>query len=183
MRRLAPALLVAALGGACGFDEGSVELAWAFVDRDGEAIFPGGAFSIDVERSTCGMPGLVGEQPIPYDLRVELSICDPECAAGCEADECQVIAPHSFACNSARGNLPAVPASDSPLRFTVRAVVSAPSIDVECRDVDPTCIAAPSPRDREVQAGLVTDLQVYQIAIDVDRDGDQTLDLEACGCA
>ena len=182
MRRLLPALLAAGLGGGCGSDEGSVELAWVIVDRDGEPIFPGGAFSLDAERSTCGLPGTLGDRDLSFDLRVELEICDTECDAGCESEECLVVPRHAFACNSARGNLPAVPASDLPYRFTVRAALSAPSIELECRDLDPTCIAVPSSRDREVRAGLVIDLLVYQLARDVDRDGDRALPLEDCGC-
>lgn len=183
MQRTLVCALATVLCGGCGFDEGSVELAWAFVDRDGEPIYPGGVFSLDVERSTCDLPGTVGDQSVPYDLRVELSVCDPECPAGCDDEECLVLPRRVFSCNSARGNLPAVPASDTPYRFVVGTVLSAPNVDVECRDPAPTCIAIPSPRDREVQAGLTTDLQVYQIAVDIDRDGDRTLDLEACGCA
>lgn len=184
--RLAPLLLAAAFGGGCG-DEGSVELAWVFVDRDGESIYPGGAFSIDVVGSTCGLPGVLPtmrpDQGVPYDMRVELELCDPECAAGCDDEECLVVPRRRFACNSARGHLPTVPASDIPYRFTVRTVLSSPELDLECRDPAPSCIATPSPRERLIEPGLVTDLQVYQLVVDIDLGGDRSLDLEACGCA
>jgi len=169
-------------GAACSANDGSVELAWVFVDRDGDPIFPGGVFSLDDERDSCDLLGVLGDRNIAYDLRVELEICDPDCAAGCDTEECMILPRRLFACNNARGNEPAVPASDRPYRFTVRAILSAPSVDIECRDAAPSCLAVPSPRERVVEAGLITDLQVYQIAVDVDRDGNEPLDLEACGC-
>ena len=185
MRRLSlvPLLVGAAIASGCADSDGAVELAWVFVDRSGDPIFPGGVFSLDDERSSCDLPGSIGDQNITYDVRAELEICDPTCAAGCDDDACIVLPRRVFACNTAYGNEPAVPASDDRYRFTVRAVISAPSMDIECRDPEPTCVATPAPRERLVEAGLVTDLQVYQIALDVDRDGNDRLDLEACGCA
>jgi hypothetical protein len=182
-RLLAPlAALAVTLGtSACGDDTGAVELAWVFVDRDGDAIYPGGVFTSDDERDSCDLPGVAGEQGVAYTVRVELEICDPACAAGCDAEECRVVPNHVFPCTTARGNQPTVPASADPYRFTVRAVLDAPTFTSPCRD--PACLAVPAPRERVVTAGLVTDLQVYQIVVDVDRQGDATLDLEACGCA
>ncbi|MCA9705762.1 MAG: hypothetical protein KDK70_07935 [Myxococcales bacterium] len=182
MRRRASLLLVAVgLLVGCGDATGAVELAWVFVDRGGDPIFPGGVFSVDDEHDSCELPGVVADQGVPYDLRVELEICDPACEAGCDAEECLVLPRRRFGCNTARGNEPEVPASDEPYRFTLRAVVGASSIDVDCPE--PTCIAVPAPRERVVEAGRVTDLQVYQLAVDVDRNAGERLDLEACGCA
>jgi len=181
-RRLA-SLVVVALVGACGGDTGTVELAWVIVDRDGDPIYPGGVFTADDERDSCELSGVAAEQAIPYDLRVELEICDPGCEAGCDADECLVVPRHVFPCTTARGNDPDVPASDQPYLFTVRAVLDAPVFTSDCRDPASSCLAVPAPRERVVTAGLVTDLQVYQIVVDVDRQGDASLDLEACGCA
>ena len=186
MRRVAPSclLLAAALGSGCGDLDGAVELAWVIVDRDGDAIFPGGVFSLDDERDSCELRGVVGDRSVSYDLRVELEVCDPSCEAGCDSEQCQVLPRHEFACNEARGSLPTVPDSGGePYLFTVRAVVSVPSLQLECREPSPSCVAVPAPRERRVEPGLVTDLQVYQIAIDVDRDSNEPLDLEACGCA
>jgi hypothetical protein len=180
-RLLAPLALAAVGMGACGNDTGAVELAWVFVDRDGDAIYPGGVFTSGDERDSCGLPGVAGGQGVTYDLRVELEICDPGCAAGCDAEECLVVPNHVFPCITARGNDPDVPASEEPYRFTVRAVLESPGLPGPCRD--PACLAVPAPRERVVTAGLVTDLQVYQIVVDVDRQGDASLDLEACGCA
>lgn len=176
-------VVLAALACACGNDTGSVELAWVFVDRDGDPIYPGGVFSIDDERDSCGLSGLHGGQGVPYDLRVELEICDPMCEAGCDAEECHIVPRHTFPCTTARGAEPEVPASSDPYRFTVRAIIDAAVLASDCREPDPTCIAVPAPRERVVVAGLVTDLQVYQVVLDVDRQGDAALDLEACGCA
>jgi hypothetical protein len=178
---------LAAPAGGCADDTGVVELAWVFVDRDGDAIYPGGVFTSGDERDSCDLPGLVGEAEAPelvgFDLRVELEICDPGCAAGCDAEECLVVPRHVFPCTTARGNEPDVPASTEPYRFSVRAVLDAPGLASECRDPAPSCLAVPAPRERVVTAGLVTDLQVFQIVVDVDRQGDAALDLEACGCA
>jgi hypothetical protein len=183
-RPLASLALAALMGvGACADDTGAVELAWVFVDRDGDAIYPGGVFTADDEQESCDLPGIVGEQGVPYDLRVELEICDPACAAGCDAEECLVVPRHVFPCTTGRGNDPDVPASADPYRFTVRAVLDAPTFASECRDPAPSCLAVPAPRERVVTAGLVTDLQVYQIVVDMDRQGDASLELEACGCA
>jgi hypothetical protein len=179
-RRLA-LLALAVLASACGDDTGTVELAWVLVDRDGDPIYPGGVFTADDESDSCDLSGTAAEQPTAYDLRVELEICDPGCAAGCDADECLVVPRQMFSCITARGNDPDVPASDEAYRFTVRAVLDAPMFTSECRD--PSCLAVPAPRERVVTAGRVTDLQVYQIIVDVDRQGDASLDLEACGCA
>lgn len=182
IRCLAPLVLAAATGmGGCADDTGVVELAWVFVDRDGDAIYPGGVFTADDERDSCELPGVAADRGVAYDLRVELEICDPGCAAGCEAEECLVVPHHVFPCTTARGNDPDVPASDEPYRFTVRAVLDAPTFTSPCRD--PACLAVPASRERVVTAGLVTDLQVYQVVVDVDRQGDASLDLEACGCA
>jgi hypothetical protein len=191
MTRLAPRpalhglVALAALAGGCADDTGAVELAWVFVDRDGDAIYPGGVFTSGDERDSCGLPALVGagedRELVSYDLRVELEICDPGCAAGCDAEECLVVPRHVFPCTTARGNDPDVPASTEAYRFTVRAVLDSPALASECRS--PSCLAVPAPRERVVTAGLVTDLQVYQLVVDVDRQGDAALDLEACGCA
>jgi hypothetical protein len=183
MTRLLAPLALAVLVGGCGGDTGAVELAWAFVDRDGDPIFPGGVFTADDEHDSCDLPGISAEQDVSYTLRVELEICDPGCDAGCDADECLVVPRHEFPCTTARGNDPDVPASDEPYRFTVRAVLDAPVFTGECRNPAPTCLAVPASRERVVTAGRVTDLQVYQLVVDVDRPGDASLDLEGCGCA
>ncbi len=185
MRPAVPLALALLLTSACGDPTGAVEFAWAFVDRDGDPIFPGGVFSVEDERDTCDLPGSANGQDVTYDLRVELSICDLGCAAGCDDEQCLVLPSKTFPCNTARGNEPEVPSAEDPYRFIVRAVISAPSIGQDqCRDAAPTCLAIPAPRERTVEAGLVTDLQVYQITVDVDRTqpGDR-LDLGACGCA
>lgn len=183
MRRIVAvgALIVLGSTTACSEPTGSVELAWVFVDRDGSPVFPGGVFSTEDEPSSCDLPGEVTGMAVDYDLRVELTVCDPACAAGCDAEECQVIPRRTFACNDARGNEPDVPASDEPYRFTVRAVIDAPSVPLSCRDA--TCLAVPAPRERVVDAGRTVDLAVYQIAIDTDHQGGQRLDLGACDCA
>jgi hypothetical protein len=163
-----------------------VELSWVFVDRNGGVIFPGDQLSLDRRDSSCDLPGASGDgSSILYDLQVELEICISENDAdgSCEEDVTR-----RFACDTARGTDPEVAAADHPYRFTVRAVISRSDNDVECANLPANCVDVPGPRERKVQPGLVTDLQVYQIKVNVDlADGESTsrarLDLEECGCA
>lgn len=175
-------VLALASASGCSVDTGVVEWAWAFVDQDGDAIYPSGVF--DVRRtSSCGLPGRIGTEQVRYDLGAELVICDPACAGGCEDPDCQVVAPLGFDCDRSRGSNPSVPSSDAPYQFTISPVIT--RAGEECRDLG-ACITAPGPRQRVVHPGLVTDLQVFQLVVGMDQGGPATgsgaLDLEACGC-
>jgi hypothetical protein len=177
---------LAASSWACGpVDTGVVELSWVFVDRDGDPIFPAGQF-VQGNRDSCGLPGRIGTERVAYDLQVELEICDATCPEGCGGEGCPVVDPLRFSCKTARGSDPDIPSSDDPYRFTVRTVIRVPDRNIECRAPEPTCIAVPGPRERKVLPGLVTDLHVHQIVLDMDQaapsSGDGSLDLEACGC-
>lgn len=166
----------------CGdIDTGVVELNWAFVDRDGDAIFPAGQFSIG-RGDSCGLPARSATQRVDVDLAVELDICDPACEGDCTED-CKIVPSTRANCVDARRTLQSVPASDDPYLFFFRAVIETPTS--ECVDPPPSCIATPGPRERHVLRGLVTDLQVIQLVVDIDLDisGANALDLEACGCA
>lgn len=177
----------------CGPRSGTVELAWQFVDRGGDPIFPGGVFGSRF-RDVCDRSGRLGE-PVTYDLGVELEICDPACEADLDrpAEEdaegercdpgCEVVPALRFSCETYRGSDLDVPPSDQPYRFTLRALVEIDREGASCPAPEPTCIAVPGPRERTVRPGLVTDLQVYQIAVDLDLGSDDVLDLERCGCA
>ena len=172
--------IVASGASACSLeDTGVVELNWSVVDRDGKAIFPAGQFMASGD--TCDLAGRRGDAIVRYDLEIELGICDPSCAAGCTADECQIVPPNRSPCTVARATDRDVPASEDPYLFTVRAVIAAP--DRDCTELVPPCIATPGPRERTVSRGLVTDLQVFQIIVDTDIGAGDPLDLEACGCA
>jgi len=178
---MACALLCAPL--ACAErNAGVVELAWVFVDRDGQPIYPAGVFTLNPQRDSCDLPATTdsGNTSIFYDLQVQLEICDLTCAEGCDDPTCLVMDPLQFPCNTSRGSEREVPASDEPYRFTLRTAVR--SNANQCLDPEPTCIAVPGPRDRTVTPGLVTDLQVYQISVDI-PDQRASLDLEECGCA
>lgn len=174
-------VLVAAPG--CSVDTGVVEWAWSFVDQDGDPIFPSGVFDLG-RTSSCALPGRSAAGQVRYDLGAELVICDPECAAGCGDPDCQVVAPLGFTCDRSRGSNPSVPSSATPYQFTLSPVVTLPG-GKQCRDLD-ACIAASGPRERVVQPGLVTDLQVFQLVVGMDQGGpslgDGALDLQGCGC-
>ena len=189
---LAVASLSASAGGlgalltSCTPTEGYVEIAWALIDQGGTALYPDGTLT-----NTCNFVGLVDSgvdsgvdmqgDPVetPVTLRFELLVCDPECDGGCDDPECQVVAPRSFACNTARGSV-TVPSSGLDYRFETRVIAEL--------DGDPACACAlstecaqlPGPRDRKVRGGLVTDLQVYQIVLDLDDPTTASLDLRTC---
>jgi hypothetical protein len=182
--RAAAAIFAATLLPACGDGTGVVEMSWVFVDRDGDPIFPAGALSVGARRDSCDFAGTRSGGTVAIDLRLQLEICDPTCAAGCDDASCRIVDPLRFPCDASRASDPNIPASEDPYRFTVRAVIESASADIECVDPDPSCMAVPGPRDRSVADGLVTDLQVYQIVVDINQaEGAQALDLEACGCA
>lgn len=169
--------LATAISGCSDVDAGVVELNWRWVDRDGDPIYPAGQFAPG--DGTCGVRARGSGGSERVDLRVELAICEESCAASCDAD-CEVLAPQRFGCDTARATLRDVPASEDPYLFIVRAVIDAPA--GPCVSPPPSCIAVPGPRARTVQRGLVTDLQVYQLAVDLDLGGDSALDVAACGC-
>jgi len=169
------AAALAALATGCTVDSGVVELNWAFVDRDGDPIFPAGQFSLG-RGDACDLPGSAG---VAVDLEIELDICDASCGGSCEGD-CRIMPAARGYCDSARFTLTDVPASGDPYLFFLRAVVVTPT--AECAAPPPDCIAVPGPRERTVSRGLVTDLQVLQLVVDVDLGTDDALDLEACGC-
>lgn len=167
--------------GCGGVDAGVVELSWEFVDRDGDKIFPAGLFE-DAGGDACDLPGRLDGQGVTYDLGLLVEVCDTACPEGCGDPDCLVQPPLRFSCTSYRGSDPSVPSSDEPYRFTARAVLEIDQLDRDCLEPVPTCVAVPGPRDRIVEPGLVTDLQVYQVAVDIDFEANEVLDLEACGC-
>lgn len=172
-RAVLPALVLCACQAG-----GVVEINWAFVDRDGDPIFPGGLFTPQLH-DACDMPAVRGTASAKVDLGVELDICDVDCDGDCEGD-CRITDPHRFPCDVARSTLNDVPASSQPYLFVLRAVIT--GAGDACVAPPPSCIAVPGPRERKVEQGQVTDLQVFQIAVDIDRGGDDRLDLEECGC-
>ncbi len=159
---------------------GVVEVNWAFVDRDGEPIFPAGQFVVG-RGDTCGLEGQRGGRRVPYDLQMELSICDASCPGGCDDESCQIVAPEVFSCDVARNTARDIPASSEAYLFSMRAVIE--SGGKTCPDPPQSCIAVPGPRERTVERGLVVDLQVWQVVVDIDLGGNSVLDLEECGCA
>jgi len=171
-RLIVPALLVTT---SCGPQKGIVELDWKVVDAQLNSIFPGGSQS-----DTCGLRGRGAAGTRAYDLRVRLRVLDSGCAADDTTAACE-IASEIFDCDRARGALVDIPPSDNAYLMVVDAMV-----DLEDEDPYPilgACVAVPGPRLREVTAGHITDLSVYQLvahAIDFDNPVANLLDLEAC---
>ena len=165
---------------------GVLEFSWEFVDRDGDKIYPGGLFE-PAASDSCDLPARIGDQSVTYDLGVQLEICDTACDQGCGDPDCLVVPPLRFGCKTFRGSDPDIPSSQDPYQFTLRAVIDVDQTGNTCLEPTPTCIGVAGPRERRIEGGLVTDLQVYQIAVDYDLDAPSdresgSLDLEACGC-
>ncbi|MCA9692696.1 MAG: hypothetical protein KC636_24060 [Myxococcales bacterium] len=178
------ALLGLALA-ACNHDEGLVELNWAFVDRNMNPVYPGATgFSI---RDSCGFTGPLvdGGASQRYALHAELRVCNTGC--DCDDPSCLAIAPQRFPCDRARATV-IVPTVETQ-RFTFETVIVAVSDDVEGCEcaVQSPCGETPGPRDRAVNPGLVTDLQVQQFVLatlnlegSVDADAITTFPLAGC---
>ncbi len=167
-------------------DSGVVELNWVFVDREGQPFYPGGQFALNRYEDSCNLRGFLGGATVHYDLRLELEVCDPTCVGGCDDAACLVMEPHRFSCATARASDFDVPARSEPYQFQTRAIIE-PTEGAACTDLPPTCVAVPGPRKRVVKPGLVTDLQVYQVGVNIDGGVRPSADaahlnLEDCGC-
>jgi len=172
-----------ALVTACSPTEGYVEIAWALIDQSGTPLYPDGVLA-----DSCEFVGVFdgstsegeGEDvELAAILRMTLTVCDPECSSGCDDPECQVIEPTSFACNTARAAV-TVPSRSTDYRF-VSSVVAEFDGDPECVcTLSPECVQLPGSRERRVRGGQVTDLQVYQVVLDLDDPASGVLDLSEC---
>jgi hypothetical protein len=169
---------------ACEHTQGEVEMNWTIVDRAGAQVFPSGELS-----DLCAFTGLLADgdtEPTPYSLSVRLRLCDPGCPAGCDDPTCLATdAPIDYACSAARG-FSTVPArSDPPYDIHVELLATAKDASCGCI-VAPPCALVPGPRTRAVEAGLVTDLQVYLMVLGLDdidaatTGGRTRLDLVEC---
>ncbi|RMG96915.1 MAG: hypothetical protein D6705_10070 [Deltaproteobacteria bacterium] len=179
------AAALAWVGGGCGGDVGTVEVAWVVAGRDGEPIFPSGDLAPSAYDDTCDLPGYgPGMAEVTYALRLSLQICDPGCG-DCSDSACHVVPEAELPCDGVRYTDPDVPASERPYLFRLRA-----RIETETGSCVPSagCVVVPGPISRKVRPGRVTDLQVVEILLDVEggaRPGSPAsrLDLVACGCA
>lgn len=174
------AVLAPAGPAACDREHGQIELNWSIVDRAGTQVAPFGVLD-----DTCNFSGtLPGDaEPSTYDLQLRLRLCDPDCPAGCDDPACQVET-RRYDCSAARG-FSTVDASSAP--YEVRVDLVATPRDGACAcALTPPCALVPGPRRRTVEAGLVTDLQVYLLVLGLDNirdsreDGRPRLDLDAC---
>jgi hypothetical protein len=189
-RRIAHATLLlwgAAGAWACGADTSIVELDWAFVDYNGEPIFPGG--SIIQNRDTCSLDGRDALGTTPYALNVALVIEDVDCLedlaeeGSTDTSACEV-AREAFDCDRARGAITGVPISDDPYLMRVEVWADPAGAEEEAFRVDSSCIAVPGPRTRKVEGGRITDLAVYQlVAHAIELDTGVLLDLPGCKVA
>jgi hypothetical protein len=174
-----PYLLAALLSlGACSEGDGIVEVYWQFEDANLRRIFP-----VGVEPDTCELPSVSG---VRYDLRVRLTIV--ENSESCEEDwsnpDCQIIEPVLFPCNRSRGTALSVPPSaagdgtDPGYLMVVETMVD--PTDTAPFVPSSSCVAGAGPRVRQVRAGRITDLEVYQfIVLAIDNQG-VLLDIDAC---
>jgi hypothetical protein len=164
----------ALVGAACVRDQAIVELAWSFVDRDGASIFPSGELS-----DLCDLRGELGGQERSYALHLELRLCDPECPGGCALEACWITEPLRFGCASTRGSS-LIPVKDGPTIFDVQVVAAVDGApECACAIASP-CAERPGPRARVVEPGLVTDLQVYLLVLDLPDPDSARLDLSTC---
>jgi hypothetical protein len=178
-RPVAAVALGATLSGGCE-TEGVVEIAWRMVDRGGNVVFPSALFAPGSADDTCALPGTFAGRDVAYTLRMALEICAP-----CESDACvDACESHRFACDTHRGSL-RIPAHQAPYRFRLVPTIEPKDPTIACAEPEPTCVTVPGPRERRVQDGLVTDLEVYQVVLALDSESGRRdrLDLEACGCA
>jgi len=175
------AVLVLTAGSACVHDEGEVEVNWTIVDRGGGQVFPSGYLG-----DTCEFMGLLAgsDTPAPYGLQVQVRLCEPGCADGCDDPACQIDRLR-FDCSAARGFEVVKARPDAPYDFHVDLVATPTSGACSCT-LTPPCALAPGPRSRTVEPGLVTDLQVYLFVLGLDdigaadEAGRTRLDLATC---
>ncbi len=172
--------------GACAPTQGYVEIAWALIDEGGNTLYPDGEFP-----NTCDFTGLFKPEPagegedegvtqeVSAILRVELVICDPNCDGGCDDPTCQIVDPTSFACNTARAQI-TVPSSEDHYRFETHLIAEIDGKQDCICQLTTACALLPGPRERRVRAGLVTDLQVYQVVLALDQPKSATIDLTEC---
>lgn len=179
--RLALARAAALLGlvAACDGSRGQVELNWSVVDAAAEPMFPQGPLA-----DLCGFVGRTAEggPQRGYDLRVQLRLCDPDCPQDCaDAPECQRDV-FQYPCKSARGFSTVLA---QPYDFEVDLV--ARFSDTCACELGPACALVPGPRTRTVEAGLVTDLQVFQLVlvrllVDPDDSPPDPIAMDLDGC-
>lgn len=181
-----PALgaLAACLLAACEHTRGEVEINWTIVDRAGTQVFPSGELG-----DLCDFTGRLAKgdaEASRYALSVRLRLCDPGCPAGCADPSCLAIdAPIDYACDDARGFTEVPARTDPPYDFHVELLATAEDATCGCT-VTPPCALIPGPRTRGVEAGLVTDLQVYLLVLGLDNvaaattNGRTRLDLAEC---
>jgi hypothetical protein len=175
MRAGSLALAVLLLAG-CGERDGIVELYWQFDDTKLRRIYP-----LGVEADTCGLQS----QTVDYDLRVRLNVLEntQACLDDPSNVDCQVVEPMLFPCNRPRGTALHVPPSETEAGDPGYLMLV--DLVIDPADADPfvplaTCVARPGPRVRQVRAGRITDLEIYEfILLTVDIDG-EPLDLDAC---
>jgi hypothetical protein len=166
---------------ACDRENGQIELNWTLVDRAGTTVAPFGVLG-----DTCDFLGKLtaDAEPSSYDLELRLRLCEPDCPGGCDDPEC-LVEDLRYDCSAARG-FSTVPArTESPYDIEVDLVAAPHGGACGCA-LTPPCALVPGPRRRTVEAGRVTDRQVYLLVLGLDniqdsREGGRPrLDLDAC---
>lgn len=143
----------------CNYQEGIVEINWTFVDQVGDRVIPSSR-----AEDSCAFTGNFAGQRKDYRMEVELRACFPDCEGGCTNPVCYAVDPFRFDCQNLRASSK-LPAEPSGYEFQV-AVIAVPEEQEQCEcELSPSCIAIPGPRTRAVEAGLISDLQVYQLRL------------------
>lgn len=175
------AALLSLAAAACERTRGEVEVNWTIVDRAGGQVFPSGRLG-----DTCEFTGVLpdGGDARRYALEVQLRLCEPGCAGGCDDPACQLDR-LQYDCSAARGFSVVEARPDDPYDFHVDLVAVPEDGGCGCT-LTPPCALVPGPRSRTVEPGLVTDLQVYLLVLGLDNiaaageAGRTRLDLAAC---
>ena len=178
---LVAAALVIPAGAACERTQGEVEINWTIVDRAGGQVFPSGRLG-----STCKFTGVLpgGDAASDYALEVQLRLCEPDCPGGCDDPACHVDR-LQYDCSAARGFSVVAARPEEPYDFHVDLVAAPADGGCGCT-LTPPCALVPGPRNRTVEPGLVTDLQVYLLVLGLDNiaaageAGRTRLDLGEC---
>ena len=158
---------------SCDQVVGIIELHWQLVDQSvSRKILP----SCELAATDSD-----GRRTLGLRVRLTVSLHNEACKELADQPEC-IVVQKLFSCDRARGTLIDVPGSgEDDYLMTVELLVDPGQ--GESPFVPPLeCVSTPGPVKRQVHAGRITDLSVYQIIVHaIDLDQGKAYDLERCG--